>query len=111
MRENEAADTLAARGYRVEQNPPTRPNGSNPHYRIEGEYFDCYAPSASTSPRNIWTNLKTEKVGRQADRMVLNLDDWRGDTDALRKQFADWPLPDLQEVVAVQGGQVVHLYP
>ncbi|NIL60003.1 hypothetical protein HCB18_26865 [Salinispora arenicola] len=33
--------------------------------------------------------------------MVLNLQDWRGDLVALRKQFNDWPIPGLKELVAV----------
>jgi hypothetical protein len=38
-RENEWADVLAENGYDVEQNPPPKPNGKKPDYRIEGEYF------------------------------------------------------------------------
>lgn len=46
-RENESADTLAREGYDVDQNPPPKPNGKEPDYMIEGEYFDNYAPSSN----------------------------------------------------------------
>ena len=116
-RENEAADTLARNGYRVEQNPPPPGNGRKPDYRIEGEYFDCYAPQGSTDPRNIWSTIKDEKMrtGRpgeaQANRFVLNLNGWSGDVGALRAQFAEWPIPDLREVLVVQDGTVFQLFP
>ncbi len=48
-RENESADTFAQHGYDVEQNPPPKPNGKEPDYKIEGEYFDNYAPRPATS--------------------------------------------------------------
>ena len=39
-RQNEAAEILARAGYEVEQNPPPLPNGKEPDYRVEGEYFE-----------------------------------------------------------------------
>lgn len=36
QRENESADVLARHGYDVEQNPPSKPNGKEPDYLIEG---------------------------------------------------------------------------
>jgi hypothetical protein len=42
---------------------------------------------------------------------VPNLDDRGGDMQALRKQFHDWPLPDVDEVIVVRGGAVSHLVP
>src|SRR5262249_19471024 len=71
--ENEAADTLANAGYKVEQNPKL-PGAKNPDYLIEGEVFDCYSPNTSNA-RNI-VNTINKKVGEgQADRIVLNLKD------------------------------------
>jgi hypothetical protein len=111
-RENESADTLAHAGYRVEQNPPALPSGKRPDYRIEGEYFDCYAPSPGKTPRGVWSQLQKHKLGTgQADRFVVNLDDWGGDTAALREQFASYPMSGLREVIAVRGGNVVPIYP
>jgi hypothetical protein len=109
QRENEAADKLADNGYTVEQNPPARPNGKEPDYRIEGEDFDCYSPGPTKSPRGIWSEVE-DKVGKgQTERIVINLDDWGGDIDALRKQFADWPIDGLQEVLVVKGSSVMPL--
>lgn len=115
--ENEAADTLAKNGYDVEQNPPVggpRNPDSNPDYRIEGEVFDCYSPSTG-STRNIWTYVRDEKVGKgQADHVIINLDDpgAKGNVEALRKQFQDWPIPNLKEVKVIdKGGKIIDLYP
>ncbi len=39
------------------------------------------------------------KVGKgQTQRVVINLEDWRGDVDALRRHFHDSPVPDLKEL-------------
>jgi hypothetical protein len=97
----------------VEQNPP-KPAGStrNPDYKIEGEYVDNYAPKRETIPRNIWSEVRDKVVDKkQAQRIVLNLDDWGGDFAALQKQFNDWPIPDLIEVFIVKGGKVTRLLP
>lgn len=39
--------------------------------------------------------------------MVLNLDDWAGDMDALRQQFKDWDIPNLKQVLVAKDGQLV----
>ncbi len=110
-RENESARTLADNGYHVEQNPPPKPNGTKPDYRINGAYYDCYAPN-SPSARNIATNLKNQKVSRdQADRIVLNLDDTSVTLEVMKKQLADWPIPGLKHVIAIKGGVVSILVP
>ncbi|MBQ1075610.1 hypothetical protein KBX06_20950 [Micromonospora sp. C31] len=42
--------------------------------------------------------------------MVLNLQDWRGDLSTLQKQFDDWPVPALKELVAVtRSGTIVQI--
>ncbi|MBX3411221.1 MAG: hypothetical protein KF708_00785 [Pirellulales bacterium] len=111
QRENEAANALADEGYNIEQNPPAKPNGSRPDYRIEGEYFDAYSPGATKSPRGIWSEVEGKVAKGQADRIVLNLDDWGGDMAALEKQFSDWPIADLQEIKIVRGGKVTQFFP
>ena len=111
------ADTPARNGYRVEQNPPPLENGRKPDYRIEGEYFDCYSRQGSTPPQNVWRTIRDGKMRTgqpgqaQANRFVLNLDGWSGDVNALRAPFAEWPIPDLQEVLVVRGGTVFLLSP
>ena len=93
------------------QNPPPKSNGTKPDYRINGEYYDCYAPN-SASARNIATNLKNQKVNReQADRIVLNLDDTSVTIEVMKKQLSDWPVPGLKQIIAIKGGDVSILVP
>ena len=108
-RENDSADTLAQSGYDIEQNPAV-PGKKRPDYRIEGKIFDNYAPSNS-NPRNIWKEVGKKVSKGQADRIVLNLDDSAVGLDALRTQFAAWPIDGLQEVLVVWNGQVIPLTP
>jgi len=108
-RENESAQTLARNGYDVEQNPAV--DGlKRPDYRIEGEIFDNYAPS-SPRPRNIWKEVVGKVEEEQTKRVVLNLDDSPVDLDALRAQFAAWPVEGLEEILVVRGEQVIPFYP
>ncbi len=110
-RENDSARILADSGYHVEQNPLPKPNGTKPDYKIDGEYFDCYAPS-SPSARNIATNMETQKVQRdQASRIILNLDDTSVTLDAMKKQLTDWTIPGLKKVIGIKAGTVVSLFP
>lgn len=109
-RENESADTLSQHGYDVEQNPPTTPNGKNPDYKIEGEYFDNYAPSS----KNL-DNIRDEVSGKvkegQADRIVLNLDDCPRSTDEIRGVLERKPIAALKQILVVKDGKVVPFYP
>jgi len=110
MRENDSADVLAHAGYRVEQNPVV-PGPKEPDYRIEGRLFDNYAPSTSRG-RNIWELIRREKVAReQANRIILNLDDSSVTLQDLKRQFDDWPMPGLKEVIVVRGGRVIPFWP
>jgi len=111
-RENEAAEILAKNGYHVEQNPNVPSTIKNPDYRIEGEIFDCYSPKPKTSPRNIGSSIQAKVEAGQTDRVVLNLSDWTGDMNALKKQLADWPITGLKELIAIDGsGNAIHLLP
>ncbi|MFY1703629.1 hypothetical protein ACN28G_18130 [Micromonospora sp. WMMA1923] len=121
--ENDCADTLAAKGYRVHQNPTpssisdawarTGDDGDpekNPDYLIEGYVFDCYSPSARTPTRNIWSQVRNKIDRRQTQRAVVNLKDWQGDLGALQRQFDGWPIDRLKEVVAVTpNGTIVQI--
>ena len=102
MRENEAAETMAQHGYKVEQNPVVEGTTRKPDYRIEGEIFDCYSPEKETKVRSIYSNIE-EKVIRkkQTKRVILNLDDWAGKIDDIVKQLNDYPMQDLEEVRTV----------
>jgi hypothetical protein len=111
QRENESARALADNGYHVEQNPPKRPNGKEPDYRINGEYYDCYSPSTSNA-RNIAKRIQDNKVlVEQADRIVLNLEDSNVGLEAMKRQLVEWPIPGLKEVLVIKNGKVIPLYP
>lgn len=112
--ENECADTVAGKGYRVHQNPTKQEVADarartrdvvdldkNPDYLIEGHVFDCYSPTASKPVRGIWSEVSQKISEQQTQRVTLNLQDWRGDLAALHRQFDDWPIPNLKELVAV----------
>ena len=97
--------------FKVKQQPGTKPNGTNPDYEIEGRVFDCYAPSTK-NPRNIWDYIKKEKVDKgQADRVVLNLEDSAVDVKALQKQFAEWEIDGLKEIIIIRGGKATPFWP
>ncbi|WP_230417210.1 CdiA C-terminal domain-containing protein [Micromonospora tarapacensis] len=121
--ENECADTLAHDGYRVHQNPTRREIADarqstgdvgkpdkEPDYLIEGHVFDCYAPTPGKAVRGVWTEVAEKVARQQTQRVVLNLQDWRGDIAALQKQFDDWPVPHLKELAAVtRSGAIIQI--
>jgi Contact-dependent growth inhibition CdiA C-terminal domain len=57
-RENESAVTLARKGYDIEQKPAPV-NSRRPDFKIEGRYFDNYAPTTSRA-RNIWSEIQRQ---------------------------------------------------
>lgn len=110
-RENESADIMAKNGYKVEQNPDVPGTDKNPDYLIEGEVFDCYAPTASNA-RSISTGIAKKVESGQTDRVILNLSDSNVDVAAMRKQLNDWPIDGLQEVTVIdKAGNIISLYP
>jgi hypothetical protein len=113
-RQNEAADLLAREGYDIEMLPyKVDGNGqglipsANPDYKILGEVFDCYSPNTS-NVRNIWTTVQ-EKTLSQGRRIVLHLDDFTGSMDDLAKQFTDWPIDTLDELLVIKNGKIARL--
>ncbi|MFG3339724.1 hypothetical protein [Glycomyces sp. NPDC048151] len=109
-RENESAQTLAENGYDVEQNPPGKDNGKNPDYKIEGEYFDCYAPSRDDAGR-IRDDISRKVKKDQAERIILNLDDSGLNPADLRSVLERRPVGNLQEVKIIKDGQVIDFFP
>lgn len=123
--ENSAASVLAAQGWQIKQNPSSDEvaqarlasgdqgnPGKNPDYLLEGRVFDAYSPTnPEKSPRGIWRQVEEGKIETgQTQRVIINLEDWRGDLSALRKQFADWPMPGLKEAkVITSDGTIVEL--
>ncbi|BCJ52130.1 hypothetical protein Asp14428_36050 [Actinoplanes sp. NBRC 14428] len=124
-RENSAAEILANRGYQIRQNPTPdevaqarRDAGdagrstADPDYLLEGRVFDCYSPKERTSVRNVWSAVEAKVQDGQTQRVVVNLQDWRGDLSALHQQFASWPVENLKEVKAITAdGDIIQLIP
>jgi len=110
-RENESADILANAGYRVEQNPGRRFNGKDPDYRIEGRYFDNYAPISNNVGKI--RNKISKKVGDdQAPRIVVNLADTTVTADQIRARLLRDPVGGLEEVIAItRTGEIVQVFP
>lgn len=112
IKENEAAETLARNGYNIEQNPIVEGTTRNPDYRIEGEIFDCYSPAENTKIRNIVSTIEEKVIEKgQANRVALNLDDWNGNINELVNQLNEYPIEVLEEVLVVQDGNVISIYP
>lgn len=83
-----------------------------PDYLLEGHVFDCYSPTPPKPVRGVWTEVSGKVTESQTQRVVLNLQDWRGDLTALRKQFDDWPIPGLKELKAVtRSGVIMQIVP
>ncbi|MBF7089946.1 hypothetical protein IUY40_00075 [Flavobacterium sp. ALJ2] len=100
-RENEGADILAKRGYDIEQNPTITNTTRNPDYKIEGEIFDCYSPyNPNKSVSGIWDEISQKVIiKKQTERIFLHLKNWEGKIDDLQKQFDNYPVEGLKEVM------------
>lgn len=113
--ENDAADVLARSGYQIEQNPPPKPNGKEPDYFMEGDYWDCFTPRTNNldQVRKAIKSKVNPKDGRsQAERIVVNLD---AGPESGRARFTPTdieqllqrrPLANLKELKVIMGGQV-----
>lgn len=100
--ENEAAEILSKKGFDIEQNPSISTTLKNPDYIIEGKIFDCYSPyNSNKAIRGIWTEISDKVKKDQTNRIVLNLKNWNGDIPKLQKQFLDWEIEGLKEVIYI----------
>ncbi|MEU8662431.1 hypothetical protein [Actinoplanes philippinensis] len=122
--ENAGAQKLTNAGYQVKQNPTAEevararadtgdtgdPN-KNPDYLIEGRVFDCYSPvKADKAVRGIWDVAEEKVFDEQTQRVVINLEDWTGNINALQRQFDRWPIPGLKEVKAIlSDGEIIQI--
>jgi hypothetical protein len=109
-RQIESAETLARAGYDVHHRPHVPGSRKAPDLLVEGRVFDCYSPR-STRPRNVASEMATKVSEEQTRRIVLNLDERSVTVDAMRQQLTDWPIEGLEEVIVVQGGDVIPLFP
>ncbi|WP_207653843.1 CdiA C-terminal domain-containing protein [Tepidibacter mesophilus] len=121
-RQNESADLFANEGYDIEMlSEVNGGNGhgikptSNPDFLIDGKPFDCYAPDVNTSINNICRTI-TKKTKKQAERIVLNLDDYPIEkVDELienisRKANPNGDLKHLQELFIVKDGKITRKF-
>jgi hypothetical protein len=73
--ENEAAVTLADRGYTTHQNPTkaqvadarartgdTGDPEKDPDFPLEGRVWDCYSPGATEAVRGIWSEARDKVI-------------------------------------------------
>lgn len=121
-KENETANIFANQGYDIEMldevnggNGRGIKNTSNPDFLIEGEVFDCYAPTIDTNVDNILRNIRT-KTKTQAERIVLNLDGFTPEKitevteGILRKANPNGDLKNLQELLIVVDGKITRIF-
>ena len=110
--ENRSADEIARDGYRIEQNPvPPTGSRAHPDFRIEGKYFDNYAPKASTSAATI-VNEINQKVATQAERIVLNLGESNVTRSELREALRLYGSSNLKELIVIdKSGNIIRFFP
>ncbi len=118
--ENESAKLLSEKGYKVEQ-LPDKVKGKiqrvkKPDLKIEGKIFDAYTPGKNTSARSIWTTLKGKMIDpktgvKQADRFIVNMNKSDLTLEQMTKQFKDFPLEDLKEIIIIKDGKIIHFFP
>ncbi|ANY70514.1 hypothetical protein BBD42_02480 [Paenibacillus sp. BIHB 4019] len=121
-KESETADLMADQGYDIEMlDEVNGGNGygikesSNPDFLIEGKVFDCYAPTIETNVDNILRNI-TKKTKTQAERIVLNLDQFPSEKVAeiiqgiLRKANPNGDLKNLKELFIVKEGEITLVF-
>ena len=110
--ENESADILANAGYKVEQNPGTKPGTKkNPDYRIEGKYFDCYAPASNNLGKV--RNSISEKVSEgQTLRVIVNFSRTDLSVQDVQAVLKRKPISGLEEVIGVtKDSEIINIYP
>jgi hypothetical protein len=123
-RQNQAASTLAGRGYRVHQRPSgkeiaaarratgdTGRAAAKPDYLVEDRVFDCYSPGPTISAQNIGSNVEDKVTAGQTQRVVLNIADWPGSLSELTAEFGRLPEAGLRELIVIQqDGTIIHLF-
>ena len=72
-----------------------------PDYLINGKVYDHYAPSTDV-PRNIWSEVKGKVDEGQTNNVVISLRDSDVQEEALRRQFEEWRIEDLREVIIIR---------
>jgi hypothetical protein len=116
MRENQSAQILADRGYKVQQNPKLSPDQmenlglrreANPDFVIEGKVFDNLAP-ISENVGGVRSGINSKVSSGQTRRLVVNLGDTPVTAGDLRRSLKENPIPNLQEVIAIDKNGGIH---
>ncbi|WP_155619437.1 hypothetical protein [Paenibacillus macerans] len=87
---------------------------SNPDFIIEGNVFDCYSPQGILSDNKVREIYK--KTKKQANRIILNLDDFNVDDigdlkqGILRKANPNGDLKNLKELLVVKDGKITRWF-
>jgi Contact-dependent growth inhibition CdiA C-terminal domain len=120
-RQNEAAETLAKNGYKVEQKPqltnidrisnPWLKAEKKPDFKIEGEIFDAYTPSKNKLAENIRSEINSKIEKGQTRRIALNMDDSQVSLDELKKVIWEKPISELEQILVVKDGKVTNFFP
>jgi hypothetical protein len=108
--ENEAADALANRGFKVHQLADGELSpaemrmrgltpGKNPDFLIEGKVYDAYSPEGGLSA--VYSGIKDKVASGQSTNIVLNL----GRTSASRAEIENYlrqnPVANVEEVLII----------
>ncbi|WP_407669679.1 CdiA C-terminal domain-containing protein [Paenibacillus kobensis] len=79
---------------------------------MKGKYLIVILLNQPHHQENISSSIQGKVQSGQTDRVVLNLSDWQGDVNTLKKQLSDWPIAGLKEVIAVDSkGNVTNIFP
>ncbi|NPC93924.1 hypothetical protein HOO54_17310 [Bacillus sp. WMMC1349] len=84
---------------------------SNPDYLIEGEPFDCYAPE-SDNPKTVINEI-SKKSKKQAERITLNVNNYKGDIGELKHMIlrkTNGDLRRLKELLVIKDGQITRWF-
>ena len=116
QRENESADILVENGYNVEQNPLITEidnirKGKQPDYRVNGDFFDNYAPNNKADVEQIRNEISRKVKRGQTYRVVLNLDDSKVAMEDIEIMFKiRKPVLNLQQLIFIKHGKILELF-
>ena len=106
-RQNESADFLAREGFEIRHNDTPLPNGKEPDYHMEGNYWDHLNPTSNNVDQvraGIRKKAHRDPDKRQADRLVVRLDDTSVSTADVVGILQRKPIRELIEVLIIENG-------
>ena len=114
-RQNESASELADEGFDVEMIPNNAGGGiqagTSPDFNIAGKRFDAYSPK-DAGLSGISRKIES-KTTRQAERIVLNLDDSPHKVADVVEHLKNYPnnTKNLDELIIIKDGKVEQYFP